>query len=284
MQAHRFTVITPCYNAETHIETTLRSVLESEVLSCGDVELEYIVCDGGSRDDTIRIVDAAFSKTIRKNCSTEIISEKDRGMYDAIAKGLAMASGSIITYINAGDFFSPYALTVVTDIFQRQPVEWLTGLSVLYNEMRHITGVWLPYRYQRRLIRAGYYDHRRLPFIQQAGTFWSADLNRRLDLDRLKALRYAGDFLLWKTFSFFADLYIIETWLAGHMIHRNQLSADMSRYYAEMDALRNRATFADRLHAHAVKPLWYLPNGAKKILNRKTLFRFDPQQQEYTLT
>ncbi len=280
----RFTVITPCYNAEEHIETTIRSVIQNQVFITGAADLEYIVCDGGSTDRTARIAEKVLSETGGETRTWEIISEKDNGMYHAVSKGIEKATGDITTYINAGDYFSPYAFTVTNDIFTRNSVKWLTGLSVLYNEQYHITGVWLPYRYDARLIRTGFYDHRRLPFIQQAGTFWSNDLNRRLDLDRLKSFRYAGDYLLWKTFSQYATLYIIETWLAGHMIHHDQLSADMSKYYSEMEMIRDKKTIPDLIQAIAVKPLWYLPNGMKKLLNPKTLFRFDHKKQEYVLT
>jgi len=87
-------IITVCYNAAPVIGVTLQSV-------CGQSwpELEYIIVDGASTDATMEIV-RKYEKHIRR-----IVSEKDQGIYDAMNKGLQLATGEFVLFMNAGDVF-----------------------------------------------------------------------------------------------------------------------------------------------------------------------------------
>jgi glycosyltransferase involved in cell wall biosynthesis len=91
----KISIITVCYNAESTIENTIISVLNQ---SYNDIE--YIVIDGLSKDNTMNIV-YKYNQKI-----THIISEKDLGMYDAINKGIKIASGEIIGILNSDDEFA----------------------------------------------------------------------------------------------------------------------------------------------------------------------------------
>lgn len=90
----KVSIITVCYNAEKHIEETIQSVLSQDFN-----DLEYLLIDGGSNDSTVEIVNKYNSKI---DC---IISEKDEGMYDAMNKGIKLATGELIGILNAGDLF-----------------------------------------------------------------------------------------------------------------------------------------------------------------------------------
>ena len=107
----KITLITACYNSAATIRTTIESVLAQR-----GVDVEYIVVDGGSSDGTVDIVkeyaSRQSSQAIRQsvnpsNCqspiSLKLISEKDRGMYDAINKGIKMATGDVVGILNADD-------------------------------------------------------------------------------------------------------------------------------------------------------------------------------------
>ena len=94
MQGPKISIITVSYNAQATIERCLTSVLQQ---SFGNVQ--YIVIDGGSTDDTINIINKY------KNNVDIFISEPDKGVYDAMNKGIALASGDIIGMLNADDFF-----------------------------------------------------------------------------------------------------------------------------------------------------------------------------------
>jgi glycosyltransferase involved in cell wall biosynthesis len=91
----KVSIITVCYNSSETIEDTIRSVA-SQTYS----NIEYIIIDGASKDDTVEI--------IKRNVSvvSKWISEKDSGIYDAMNKGVAMATGNIIGILNADDVFA----------------------------------------------------------------------------------------------------------------------------------------------------------------------------------
>lgn len=88
------TVITVVYNDYDGLKKTISSVAEQS----GDVNIEYIVIDGKSKDSTISLLES-------NQIITKYISEKDNGIYDAMNKGIAIARGEWIIFLNAGDVF-----------------------------------------------------------------------------------------------------------------------------------------------------------------------------------
>lgn len=100
-----FSIITITYNAEATIEPTLRSIAEQTCKL-----YEHLVIDGASTDNTLLLVNRADNKL------TTIVSEPDRGLYDAMNKGLARAQGDYVIFLNAGDsFHSPDTLQLIAD-------------------------------------------------------------------------------------------------------------------------------------------------------------------------
>jgi glycosyltransferase involved in cell wall biosynthesis len=115
-----FSVVTPCLDAEATIAEALASVREQ-----GYAPLEHVVVDGGSTDGTMEIVRAAGDHV-------RWISEPDRGLSDAMNKGIAMAQGDVIGWLNADDVYLPGALRRVADAFARRPdAEWVTGRCLI---------------------------------------------------------------------------------------------------------------------------------------------------------
>lgn len=90
----KVSVITACYNSAATIRDTLRSVAIQHY-----PDIEHIIVDGGSADETLRIVDE-FPHVSR------VISEEDRGIYDAMNKGISLATGDIIGILNSDDFYT----------------------------------------------------------------------------------------------------------------------------------------------------------------------------------
>ena len=88
------TIITICYNSEKTIRDTLNSVIKQV-----DQEFEYIIIDGGSNDGTIEIIKSF------KRCD-KFISEKDKGLYDALNKGVMMSTGNFIGILHSDDIFN----------------------------------------------------------------------------------------------------------------------------------------------------------------------------------
>jgi glycosyltransferase involved in cell wall biosynthesis len=91
----KLTVVTVTFNAENALERTIQSVISQTLFS----EIEYIVIDGGSKDKTLEIIKKY------QNYLAYWVSEKDKGIYDAMNKGIGKASGEWINFMNAGDVF-----------------------------------------------------------------------------------------------------------------------------------------------------------------------------------
>ena len=99
----KISLITACYNSVATIRTAIESVLSQK-----GMDVEYIVVDGGSKDGTVDIIKEYAAKTNDQRLTTndfafKWLSEKDRGMYDAINKGIKMATGDVVGILNADD-------------------------------------------------------------------------------------------------------------------------------------------------------------------------------------
>lgn len=104
-QRPKFSIITVTYNAASVIVPTLESV-RAQTYS----NYEYILVDGGSKDDTVAIAKASGIEF------AHIISERDKGIYDAMNKGIALATGDYLCFLNAGDaFYAPDTLQTIAD-------------------------------------------------------------------------------------------------------------------------------------------------------------------------
>jgi glycosyltransferase involved in cell wall biosynthesis len=93
--AAKLSIITITYQAEKFLERTIQSILEQGQRS----EIEYVIVDGASTDGTLALIN-----TYRKDIDI-LISEKDRGIYDAMNKGLQVVNGEYVLFLNAGDTF-----------------------------------------------------------------------------------------------------------------------------------------------------------------------------------
>ena len=115
----KISLITACYNSEATIRTAIDSVLSQK-----GVNIEYIIVDGGSKDGTVEVVEE-FSRKERKERKEGFefkwISESDRGMYDAINKGIKMATGDVVGILNADDVLaSDDTLKRIAELFSRK--------------------------------------------------------------------------------------------------------------------------------------------------------------------
>lgn len=116
------TIVTVCYNAYNEIERTMLSVLEQTYDS-----IEYIIIDGNSKDNTLTFIERV--KGMYPSKDIKVISEPDYGIYDAMNKGIKLASGEWLNMMNAGDVFTNNE--VLEKVFK---IEIPDNVSVLYSD------------------------------------------------------------------------------------------------------------------------------------------------------
>lgn len=104
-----FSIITVCYNCESSIAKTMKSVLEQ-----GYEDYEYIIVDGASKDKTVNII-KQFEPIF--NGKLKWSSEPDKGIYDAFTKGVNLASGKFVWIVNSDDYIMPDALNYIATIY-----------------------------------------------------------------------------------------------------------------------------------------------------------------------
>ncbi len=121
----KITLITVCFNSSETIEKTIQSVVSQNYK-----ELEYIIIDGGSTDDTLKIIDKY------KDDISVCISEPDNGIYDAMNKGLRYASGDIIAFLNSDDWYVPdiQVFKKVAEYFNNKKADIVSGNMYRYKD------------------------------------------------------------------------------------------------------------------------------------------------------
>ena len=219
----RMTIVTPSYNQGRFIEATIRSVLLQ-----GYSNLEYIIIDGGSSDNSVEII-KKYEPWL-----AYWVSEKDRGQAHAINKGFARASGDIYAYLNSDDFFEPGALYGCALAFKGGR-QWVVGRVRCWQE-----GV-------------GYWPFPQLPTksfakwflscpIPQAGSFWSAELHREMGQFR-EDLNHVIDYEFWLRFRFIKKIepFVIDQPIAVYRIHsQSKTVAWSSEFTREFNPIREQ--------------------------------------------
>lgn len=144
----KVTIITVTYNAEKYLEDSIRSVLGQTYPN-----IEYLVIDGGSNDGTIQIIQN-YEHQI-----TRWVSEKDAGMYDALNKGMRMATGDVIGILNSDDMlFDSTVIENVVKKFQEEKTAAIYGdlVYVDANKPDRVIRTWKGQLYNRNRFRWGW--------------------------------------------------------------------------------------------------------------------------------
>ncbi len=147
-QQLKVTIITATYNSAEHLEDCIRSVMEQD-----HGNIEHIIIDGKSIDGTVDII-KKYEPYI-----AQWVSETDRGMYDAINKGMQMATGDIIGTLNSDDMLvSPDVISAIVKVFKDNNVDAVYGdlEYVDRNDSSHVLRIWKGKPYKRSLFRRGW--------------------------------------------------------------------------------------------------------------------------------
>jgi glycosyltransferase involved in cell wall biosynthesis len=209
----KLSIVTPSYNQGKFIERTIRSVLEQR----GDFELEYLVVDGGSTDQTLSILE-------RYRGRLTYVSDRDAGQVDAISKGFARATGEVVAWLNSDDLYLPGALEEVTRALSQPGARWCFGQCRIIDESDAEIRRGIAW-YKNRLSRR--YSLRRLlttDFIPQPATFFRRDLLEEAGpLD--PSFHYAMDYDLWLRFARVSEPVFIPRDLARFRWHGTSKSS-----------------------------------------------------------
>lgn len=180
----KISIITATYNSEKTIKHTLNSVLEQNYKN-----IEHIIVDGLSSDDTLNIIHQS------SNNICKIISEKDKGIFDALNKGIAHASGDVIGFLHSDDFFaSNDAVTSIINQFKN------TNTDAVYGDLEYVSNTdinkvirhWKSGSYHKNKLKNGWMPphptfYMRREIYQQLGGF---NLNYQIAGDYESILRY----------------------------------------------------------------------------------------------
>jgi len=214
----RVSIITPSFNQGRFLEESIRSVLEQSYPN-----IEYIVVDGGSRDESVEII-----KKYQEHFAWWV-SEKDKGHADALNKGFARATGEILAWLNSDDVYYPQAVAEAVALLKEHPeVGMVYGDADLIDNSGAAVGQFAARQTDyRRMLRGSVH-------IPQATTFFRADLWRQvgpLDL----SLFFSFDYDLWVRIAKVSQLlYVPKRWAKFRIHGEGKTIVNDDRCYPDM--------------------------------------------------
>lgn len=144
----KVSIITSCYNREATIRDAIESVLAQDYPN-----IEFIVVDGASKDNSLQVINEY------KDRIAKIVSEPDKGMYEAINKGIRMATGDIIGLVHSDDFlYSPYTISNIVKQMKETHADFLygDGLFVQADNTNKVIRKWIGGAYRLWKVKHGW--------------------------------------------------------------------------------------------------------------------------------
>ena len=236
-------IITISFNARSTIEKTLQSVAKQSYKN-----IEHIIIDGGSKDNTIDICNS-FPHL------SKIISEPDNGIYDAFNKGLKTATGDIVGFLNADDvFYNEHSIQDIVDAFKKNSVEIVYGNLNYINEKGKIIRNWISRSYEQGLVKKAW--------MPAHPTFYC----KKDVYDRLggynNSFKIGGDFELClrfleinKVLSYYLNKKLVKMLAGG--ISNNGISSKWTIYKEELRAFK--------INKIPINPILFLLHKIKKF-------------------
>lgn len=240
----KISIVTPSFNRIDFLDETIESV----VSQAGPFSLQYIIQDGGSDPEIIRLYER-WSQRLQSGsfpirCEHLEFSyhvEKDLGMYDAITRGFEKADGDVYAWINSDDLYHRGALNTVARTFNSFPeVDWVTGQQTVLDSSGSVVMISpFPDSYSSEFLRRGFYQGENaklgFPFVQQESTFWRSELWKKIGGRISNTNVLASDYQLWRQFAAHADLVKIDTILGAFRMNDGQLSGNIAEYAANLE-------------------------------------------------
>ncbi len=229
----RISVITPSYNQAAFIERTVLSVLNQNY-----PDFEYIIMDGGSDDGTVEILKKYSDKIIWK-------SEKDSGQSDAINKGLHLATGDIVAYLNSDDTYEPETLKKVADFFAENPEKkWALGKCRIINEKDQGIRKLITFYKNLFLKRYSYGKLLAENFICQPAVFWRKELLGKIGYFNENE-HFCMDYEYWLRIGKIYEPGFIDEYLSNFRYYSTSKSGKVGSEMLQ-DELRIAKTYAAR--------------------------------------
>lgn len=246
----KFSIITANRNGERFLEESIQSVVSQKA---GDIELEYIVIDGASTDASLEIIDR-----YRSQIST-FISEPDDGPVNAINKGLKLATGDIVGWLNADDRYHPGVLKRVSEAFKTEPNKALCfGRCNIIDEQGREIRRWITRFKEFFFLLSSRFTIQCLNYISQPTLFFRKNAFQKTGLlreDLVAAWDYDFILRLWKN--------------GGAICLRDRMPvADFRWHEASISCSNYAIQFKEELeaakeHAGALAPQTWIHHGVR---------------------
>lgn len=204
----KISIVTPSFNQGKFLEETILSVINQNYKN-----LEYILIDGGSTDDSVDIIKKYQDKL------SYWISEKDNGQAHALNKGFSKTTGEIMGWINSDDKYYQWTFNVVSEIFQKFPdVNWIVGINSWFDEKGRL--------YKTEPVFKNIYDFltNQYQWIQQESVFWRRSLWEKAGGKINENYKLMIDGELWCRFFLYDDLWHVDRIIGGFRKHNENRS------------------------------------------------------------
>ena len=201
-------LVTPSFNQGAYLEATIRSVLEQEYPN-----IEYMVFDGGSTDDSVDILQRHADRL------AYWVSEPDGGQADAINRGYRRATGKYVSWINSDDLLPPGSVAAAVDFLESNP-----DIGMVYGNVEHIG----PDGDSIRMVEPPPFDYQRIlttgiNYVQQSGSLMRREIFDEIgELD--VRLHFAMDLDYWMRLGLVTSIEYIPVTLAQFRVHENSKS------------------------------------------------------------
>ena len=213
-----FTIITPSFNSGKYLEETIKSVLRQTYKN-----IEFIVIDGGSKDNSIDIIKKYESKI------SYWISEPDNGQTDAINKGFSMAKGDLVGWLCSDDVLFENSIELIVDYVNKNSLT-VDNIGVIFGNTTHFNGDTIISKTNGARINLKYILTKN-PQVIQPGSFHSAAILKKVGRLNEK-LKYCMDYDLWIRTLKYGNSFFVNEQLAKFRVHQESKSVKDRLYFA----------------------------------------------------